>query len=416
MWFRACCPTWERELATLLPLSPVLEQSDKLSEASDSPGHLVQFLIGRGGGGHMASARAIRDCLAQRGVAWANNIEFVDTGFLFDSIISGRREKGFDADELYNWLMSRGLYRLAALLSPLGAMVIRASRAKLSRGLVRFWRKRPPAAVVCCVPVSHAVLRSALLSVCPTTPLITVVTDMASSQSHAWMDPYDAGESINQTIVAGSAVLQMQASELGYPSSHVLPTSGMVVHPALYEQTTASPASAPAHAQSTRTTVSGVVFFGGHAPMRVLRIVQSALASFPSLLLVVLCGGNAELLHQLETLNDDRCTAQGLVAPHQIRDHFRAADFIIGKPGPGVVAEAMVCGLPFVTESHTPMAQEQCVLDYLRASGVGVLLPSLEALPPELPRLCAVAKAAAAKLENVAIFEVCDFLQSVVPD
>ena len=113
---------------------------------------------------------------------------------------------------------------------------------------------------------------------------------------------------------------------------------------------------------------------------------------------------------QLNGLREARCTVEGFIPPRQIREHFRAADLIIGKPGPGVVAEALVCGLPYVAESSMPMSQEVCVLDYLRESGVGVLVPSLEALPPELLSRCEVARKKAQLVDNQAIFELADFL------
>lgn len=61
------------------------------------------------------------------------------------------------------------------------------------------------------------------------------------------------------------------------------------------------------------------------------------------------------------------------------------------------------------------MEQEQCVLDYLRTSGAGVLVDSLEALPPDLFTLCNTARRAATEIDNRAVFEVADFLSDVVP-
>ena len=289
--------------------------------------------------------------------------------------------------------MKHGYYRLAALSGPLASLVIRVMGGKLSRGLESFWRERPPDAVVCFVPFCGSVLRSSLLRVCPEAPLVTVVTDMAHSRAHSWFDRYDAVESVNHVICAGSAVLQAQATALGYPPAHVLATSGMVVHPVYYASnhfdvesgsaaaTAASPSRRSRGAAGTAfegghlgadgEMAVGVIFFGGYAPAHVQRIVQSALASHAALRMVVICGGNSELLRRLKELNDPRCDAEGYLSPQQIRDFFRAADFVVGKPGPGVVAEALVCGLPYVTECRAPMAQEACVIDYLRSSGAG---------------------------------------------
>ena len=58
------------------------------------------------------------------------------------------------------------------------------------------------------------------------------------------------------------------------------------------------------------------------------------------------------------------------------------------------------------------MDQERCVLDYLATSGVGVLVPSLSALPADLPARCAKAKLAVGHVSNRAVFEVAEFLEA----
>ncbi|KAL1523302.1 hypothetical protein AB1Y20_018248 [Prymnesium parvum] len=398
-------------------------EARRLSFETERPACLVQFIVGRGGGGHTASARALRDCLLSRQVRWAAEVEFVDMGYLASKIMQGRTTR-FDADELYNWLMRRGYYRLAALSGPVAQLFVRLARRKLERGLRRFWRERPPDAVVCFVPFFGTVLRASLLAVCPSTPLLTVVTDMASSCAHNWIDPYDERESANQVIVAGSATLQQQARELGYPPAHVLSTSGMVVHPSFYgDEVEAAEggglkkrvASPPLGGGHKGLEPVGVIFFGGFAPMRVESIARRALRSHPSLRLVVICGGNSVLRLRLQNLNEPRCVSEGFLLPERIRDIFLTADFVIGKPGPGVVAEAIVCGVPYVTENVAPMSQETCVLEYLRSSGVGVLIPSLECLPLDLLKRCAAARDRVTHLvKNRAVFEVADYLESVV--
>lgn len=110
-----------------------------------------------------------------------------------------------------------------------------------------------------------------------------------------------------------------------------------------------------------------------------------------------------------------RCHSEGFIPPRRIRQYFRRADLIIGKPGPGVVSEAVVCGLPYVTETSKPMAQELCVLDWLRETGVGVLLPTLEFLPDDLIARAAHARECVGHQQNRAVFEVADHLAKIIP-
>lgn len=112
--------------------------------------------------------------------------------------------------------------------------------------------------------------------------------------------------------------------------------------------------------------------------------------------------------------NRRRCAVEGFIPPQRIRDIFATADFVLGKPGPGVVAEAIVCGLGYVTENRAPLAQEACVIDYLRSTGVGVLVSSLLDLPKNLLERCAVARDKARLIQNRAVFEVADHLQAII--
>lgn len=130
------------------------------------------LLYGRGGGGHLASALAVRDCLAGplEGRAAAMlaecyaaearaatvapaveasackaelpaappELELVDVGRVVDEIVLGgwlSRALPFGGDDVYNWLLSHGCYALAALGTRLSARV--SARAGVGRGLAR---------------------------------------------------------------------------------------------------------------------------------------------------------------------------------------------------------------------------------------------------------------------------------------
>ena len=49
----------------------------------------VIFIIGRGGGGHMAAARAVAACFEKSGV----DIEIMDAGFVIESIMTGTKPR-----------------------------------------------------------------------------------------------------------------------------------------------------------------------------------------------------------------------------------------------------------------------------------------------------------------------------------
>jgi hypothetical protein len=96
---------------------------------------------------------------------------------------------------------------------------------------------------------------------------------------------------------------------------------------------------------------------------------------------------------------------------------MRAADVLVGKPGPGVVSEAYVSGLPCVLLTGAGvMAQEREVVDWAVARGVGV-----EAAGPADAARVGVADVAAMRRRikegprNEAVFEVARLIAHALP-
>jgi 1,2-diacylglycerol 3-beta-galactosyltransferase len=85
---------------------------------------------------------------------------------------------------------------------------------------------------------------------------------------------------------------------------------------------------------------------------------------------------------------------------------------VVGKPGPGVVSEALVLGIPVVVldhPDHTP-PQERSVAAWVKEHGVGVVIQSLD----ELEGALAPARlGACARHRNTAYTEVLEILTMV---
>jgi len=65
----------------------------------------------------------------------------------------------------------------------------------------------------------------------------------------------------------------------------------------------------------------------------------------------------------------------------QVAYYMRLCDALVGKPGPGVVSEALVSGLPVIVElneEHTP-PQEQAVAHWISDHHVGVVIDEYRA-------------------------------------
>ena len=103
---------------------------------------------------------------------------------------------------------------------------------------------------------------------------------------------------------------------------------------------------------------------------------------------VVICGRNRSLRRRVgrlaERTGDGRLTAQGFVG--NMADWLRCADVVVGKAGPGTIAEATCCGAPLVLTSFVP-GQEKGNAEFVTESGAGLYAPRPQQLAAEIGRL-----------------------------
>jgi 1,2-diacylglycerol 3-beta-galactosyltransferase len=91
---------------------------------------------------------------------------------------------------------------------------------------------------------------------------------------------------------------------------------------------------------------------------------------------------------------------------------MRAADFLIGKPGPGSVAEAMVRKLPVILECNAwTLPQERYNSEWVKEKKVGIVLHNFREIVSGVEQLMQPGKLAefrcnTQRLNNRAVFEI----------
>ena len=99
---------------------------------------------------------------------------------------------------------------------------------------------------------------------------------------------------------------------------------------------------------------------------------------------------------------------------------MQIADFMIGKPGPGSVSEAIHMGLPVIVERNNwTLPQERYNADWLTAQGLGIVLPSFRQIDSAVneflrPGALVQYKERAARIRNRAIFEIPQILEGLL--
>jgi 1,2-diacylglycerol 3-beta-galactosyltransferase len=99
---------------------------------------------------------------------------------------------------------------------------------------------------------------------------------------------------------------------------------------------------------------------------------------------------------------------------------MRAADFLIGKPGPGSIAEAMVRKLPVLIECNAwTLPQERYNAEWVTEKRVGIVLKSFDEVVEGVRQMLEPARLAefrrnVAALDNRAIFEIPEMLAKLL--
>jgi 1,2-diacylglycerol 3-beta-galactosyltransferase len=234
------------------------------------------------------------------------------------------------------------------------------------------------------------------------------MTDLADHPPHFWIEP-----GLDQTLVCGTPHAAAQALAAGYAPARLRQTSGMILRPSFYRATLADRSEQRRALGLDSAAPIGIVMFGGHGSVQMLRIAK-LLRETP---LIFACGHNAALLAELKALKRP--------APHaavgftqDVGALMRAADFFIGKPGPGSLSEAIHLGLPVISfDNAWVMPQERYNVQWLREQQLGLVVRSLRGLraaAAEMARRWPEFRTNALAVENRAVFEVLEVFDELL--
>ncbi len=318
------------------------------------------FMIADTGGGHRSAARAVGQALE---LAYPGRFAPV----LCDPL------GGPGSARLLRWVT--GLYGPAIRLAPwLWGAAYHASNSGPAMRL--FWRAmlRPagrlaadtaaahdPAAIVSFHPLTGMAAAWARDHGAPGTPVVTVVTDLATMHA-AWrcadvdlvIGP--AGPPVSSDLSGGPLRPDERATlrqALG------LPASGLVV----------------------------LVTGGGEGGGGIARRAAAILRRFADVAVVAVCGRNLRVQRRLDRLAaraGGRLTVTGFA--RNMADWLRCCDLVVTKAGPGTIAEATCCGAPMLLTSHVP-GQEKGNAEFVASAGAGRHVRSVGSLIAEISRL-----------------------------
>jgi 1,2-diacylglycerol 3-beta-galactosyltransferase len=239
--------------------------------------------------------------------------------------------------------------------------------------LEKFWRENPADLLVSVIPHFNRQISESWSKVYPGRPFVTIITDLADFPPRFWIEPIK-----EQHVIAGTEKAVAQARAMGHDEAHIFQTSGMILRPDFYVEDHANPQELRKQLGFGEDLPTAVVLFGGHGSHVMYEITERLDDAGVALQLILICGRNEELAAKLRA-HQWKMPVHVMGFTKEVHQWMRAADFLIGKPGPGSIAEAMVRKLPVLIECNAwTLPQERFNAEWVRENDVGMVLKSFK--------------------------------------
>ncbi len=363
------------------------------------------------GGGHRAAATALKQILAQQQRPW--DVRLVDVQDVLDELDIFRKITGLRLEDIYNVVLEKGWTLGSTQLLPLMHGVIRLYHSSQVRVLAKHWKASPPAMVVSLVPNFNRSMFQAIRQISPSIPYVTILTDIADYPPHFWI------EKQQQYFIVGSEKAEQQALGMGHARDKVIRASGMILNPRFYEPVEVDRAEGRRKLGLDPDKPTAMVMFGGMGS-DVMKVIADRLdKSDLNMQLIMVCGKNTKLA---ETLKARKGRIPKFVEgfTKEIAMYMKLSDWMIGKPGPGSISEAVAMGLPVITERNMwTLPQERYNAEWLREKKIGEVVSNFNQIVPACRRMLEAGtlanyQANAAAINNRAIFDIPEILETIL--
>jgi len=372
----------------------------------------IHVVFHDGGGGHRNAAVALQTIAAQQGRDW--QVELVQFQDLTDRLDVLRKLTGIRIQQQYNIMLQNGWTLGSKYVLRVLQLTIRLFHGPMVRLLEEYWRAHPADLLVSVIPHFNREISESWGAVYPGRPFVTLITDLADYPPRFWIEPIK-----EQFIIAGTERAAEQARAFGHDEAHIFQASGMILRPDFYVNDDVDPVALRKEMGLQPDLPTAIVLFGGHGSKVMLYLAERLNKASLPLQLILICGRNDELAAKF------RGRKWGMPVhvvgfTKEVHKLMRAADFLIGKPGPGSIAEAMVRKLPVLIECNAwTLPQERYNAEWVTEKRVGIVLKSFDDVVEGVQQILEPARLAefrqnVAALNNRAIFEIPEMLAKLL--
>ena len=372
----------------------------------------VHIVFHDGGGGHRNAAVALQTVISQQQRDW--QIELIQFQDLTDRLDILRKLTGIRIQQQYNILLQNGWTLGSTYLLRVLQATIRLFHKPLVRLLEKFWREKPADLLVSVIPHFNRQISESWERAYPGRPFVTIITDLADFPPRFWIEPIP-----EQYVIAGTEKAAEQARAMGHDEAHIFRTSGMILRPDFYAAADGDPVKLREEMGLRTDRATAIVLFGGHGSKVMYEITEKLDAAGLPVQLILICGRTEALAAKLRAA-PWKMPVHIIGFTKEVHKWMCAADFLIGKPGPGSIAEAMVRKLPVLIECNAwTLPQERYNAEWVQEKQVGIVLKSFDEVAEGVKRMLEPATLAefrknVAAQNNRAVFEIPEILAKLL--
>jgi len=363
------------------------------------------------GGGHRNAANAIKAVFEQQHIAW--QVELMNLQELLDQIDPLQKVTKIRLQDGYNLLLRKGWTRFTPQLLVVLHGFIRMWHGSVLKALEAYWRNNPADIVLSVIPNFNRALGQSIQRAMPEAKFVTLITDFADYPPHFWI------ERESEYLICGTDRGVAQALALGHRREKVFRTSGMVLNPSFYDSPAVDRRAERQKLGLDPDLPTALVLFGGHGSQAMLTIAKRLHASPANMQMIFICGHNEKLAAKLRRIHAAKpMFVEGFT--QRVSYYMSLADFFIGKPGPGSIAEALHFHLPVIVESNArTMPQERYNADWIRENNAGIVLKNFGEIAGAVNQLLTGSRlddlrTIVAAHENRAVYEAVEILEEIM--
>jgi 1,2-diacylglycerol 3-beta-galactosyltransferase len=377
----------------------------------------ITILYTDSGGGHRATARAIENVLNRHGdyeVTLCNPYsELIADMDLFPRFTKYTNEDVYNHFVLgKNW---SGLF--CYLFYGLTMLNISLGRGRAKKRIADYWKKETkPDLVISVMPLSNQGLREAVAEYTQKRPIpfVVLITDYMESMKYTWFPKQK-----DYYAVACSEKSYQQVLKKPHPKELTFRIEGLPVNPAFYETVDHNPAQSREKLGLQPDLLTGCMMYGGTGSGRMFELAQALCHLDGGFQIIFLCGYNEDLAKELKELN--------LPYPHKILTYttevpmyFAMSDFLVCKPGPGTLSEAMVSGISTLVDRKQILPQERPNIRWIRDVNMGSSFKSAKGFVQKVAAMVESHPSTGKKAEGkegtkkASVFDIVDIIKSIL--